>query len=68
MEGIGMVTDPRRIVIDVTKKKLNQSSRKWKYLFFPMICDIGLSCLNKRDRMQVDAGACQRGIRRFLGQ
>ncbi|KAF3483805.1 cytochrome P450 [Arthroderma uncinatum] len=27
MEGIGMVTDPRKITIDVAKKKLNQSSQ-----------------------------------------
>ncbi|KAK2868056.1 hypothetical protein FQN49_003207 [Arthroderma sp. PD_2] len=27
MEGIGMVTDPRRIVIDVAKKKLNQNAQ-----------------------------------------
>ncbi|KAG5218141.1 putative O-methylsterigmatocystin oxidoreductase [Trichophyton interdigitale] len=33
MEGIGMVTDPRRIVIDVTKKKLNQSSH-WHSVYW----------------------------------
>ncbi|KAM5495798.1 hypothetical protein McaMca56_005146 [Microsporum canis] len=27
MEGIGMVADPRNIVVDVTRKKLNQSSQ-----------------------------------------
>lgn len=27
MEGQGIVTDPRKILIDVTKKKLNQNSR-----------------------------------------
>lgn len=27
MEGQSVVTDPRKILIDVTKKKLNQNSR-----------------------------------------
>lgn len=29
MEGIGAVTDPRKILIDVTRTKLNQNSRTW---------------------------------------
>ncbi|EFQ99625.1 ent-kaurene oxidase [Nannizzia gypsea CBS 118893] len=32
MEGIGMITDPRHIIIDVTKKKLNQSSLECKLM------------------------------------